>query len=370
MTFWKNSPTSGAQPKVNTVLGTCYVWGSLSLGIYILIMSVYIPFLRLQQNNRNVLNPTNTSILLCIHAFLLLMVGWCYLRVRLTNPGNIPRIHNLTVDELHALESGSLHLDLLEGLKQLASKEIIACELSGAPKYCQTCQIYRPMRTSHCRETGRCVAKFDHYCPLLSSAIGAGNYKYYLHFLVYMCLLAIYLQIMGIFIVMKVQISLLSIMLLVVSSFFADSLIPLTSIHAWMVLNNVTTRESTLRFECWKAPEKKLMWVSVNTEAEENRCGIHHVTLDVDLATKPWSRGCKENWTDVMGNRWWQWLLPLRAFPEFDGKWWDQELNDLSRSSLLTSMRQVIVESLTRNDAEIKVPEKALVKTGNDLGYV
>jgi hypothetical protein len=362
MTFWKNSPTSGAQPKVNTLIGTFYVWGSLSLAIYILIISVYIPFLRLQQNDRNVLNPFNTIVLLCIHALLLLMVGWSYLRVRLTNPGNIPRPHNLTVNELHALESGNLHMDLIDGPKQLASKQIIVCEPSGVPKYCPTCQIYKPMRTSHCRETGRCVAKFDHYCPLLSSAIGAGNYKYYIHFLVYMGLLAIYLQIMGIFIVTKVQISPLSIILLVVSSFFADCLlIPLTSLHAWMVVNNVTTRESSLRFNFWKAPERKPMWVSVNTEAEGNGCGIHHVTLDVDIVTKPWSQGHKANWTNVMGSKWWQWFLPLRVCSDFDGKWWDQEFNDITKSCLLMSVRKVVVESLSRNDVKIQAPERALV---------
>ena len=32
-------------------------------------------------------------------------------------------------------------------------------------KYCVACGIQRPPRASHCRETNRCVEKWDHYCP-------------------------------------------------------------------------------------------------------------------------------------------------------------------------------------------------------------
>ena len=38
----------------------------------------------------------------------------------------------------------------------------------------------RPSRAYHCRATGRCVLRLDHFCIFSNCAIGAGNHKYFL----------------------------------------------------------------------------------------------------------------------------------------------------------------------------------------------
>ena len=38
----------------------------------------------------------------------------------------------------------------------------------------------KPLRAYHCRHTGRCVLRLDHYCLFSDCAIGAGNHKYFL----------------------------------------------------------------------------------------------------------------------------------------------------------------------------------------------
>lgn len=49
-------------------------------------------------------------------------------------------------------------------------------------KHCATCGIHRPPRAVHCRETNRCVRKWDHYCPWLGNSVGEANYAFFLLF--------------------------------------------------------------------------------------------------------------------------------------------------------------------------------------------
>ncbi len=50
-------------------------------------------------------------------------------------------------------------------------------------KYCNTCEIFRPPRSSHCSYCDNCVEEFDHHCPWVSNCVGRRNYRYFLLFL-------------------------------------------------------------------------------------------------------------------------------------------------------------------------------------------
>ena len=50
-------------------------------------------------------------------------------------------------------------------------------------RLCVACRTVRPLRAKHCPVTGRCVARFDHYCPWMGCTVGAGNHATFLAFL-------------------------------------------------------------------------------------------------------------------------------------------------------------------------------------------
>jgi len=66
-----------------------------------------------------------------------------------------------------------------------------------AMRRCHKCQDnFKPPRAHHDSVTGRCIVKFDHFCPWVNNAIGALNHKFFCLFLLYTainCLLSLLL---------------------------------------------------------------------------------------------------------------------------------------------------------------------------------
>ena len=62
--------------------------------------------------------------------------------------------------------------------KKLKRKSMIRGHLFNI-KYCITCDIFRPPRTSHCKKCDNCVQRFDHHCDWIGTCVGKRNYKYF-----------------------------------------------------------------------------------------------------------------------------------------------------------------------------------------------
>jgi palmitoyltransferase ZDHHC3/7/25 len=57
---------------------------------------------------------------------------------------------------------------------------------------CTRCEAYRPPRAHHCRICKRCIKRMDHHCPWINNCVGERNQKYFLQFLTYVGILALY----------------------------------------------------------------------------------------------------------------------------------------------------------------------------------
>ncbi len=141
-------------------------------------------------------------------------LGWFYLpfipiglgilyydcRAAWTDPGILPR-HTSPVDNLkHDYpdvydENGEVLSRLL--YHQLNSTFVIGRQVREngqmvTHKYCHTCQLFRPPRTSHCHYCDNCVEEFDHHCPWVSNCVGKRNYGYFVLLLFYVFLGSLY----------------------------------------------------------------------------------------------------------------------------------------------------------------------------------
>jgi DHHC palmitoyltransferase len=343
MGFCSTSPTSGAIPGVSRWIGPFMTWGLLGLSIYILVVSIYLPY-----QLHGFFKLSTTIVLSCLHGLLFLMVLWSWLRIKLTNPGNLLRPHDLTAKEVCALEKGSMEIP--PSKDQLMANDFYFCEQNGElSKWCTTCHIYCPPRAAHCKQTGRCVAKFDHYCHPLGGPIGIGNYKFYFNFLFYLSLLVIYLLVIVIIAVVNTGFSILLAVSLSLTSVTAPTMIlPLFCGHMALILQGSTQRESSKEV----GPP---MFVSVDVRA---KTAVYpdiqlpeRVILALHFRNRPWAGPKWENWTAVMGTHFWEWLLPIPTSIQGEQKWWEFELNDSAKSYLRMRAVARIAEIVMENSS-------------------
>jgi palmitoyltransferase ZDHHC9/14/18 len=103
---------------------------------------------------------------------LLIMFSFFLCKTILQDPGVLPR---------------SKHFDLLQWQKDYTYtpkiKNISVNNRIFHSKFCETCQIWRPPRTSHCSLCNYCIFLFDHHCPWIGTCIGPRNYKSFVLFI-------------------------------------------------------------------------------------------------------------------------------------------------------------------------------------------
>jgi len=128
------------------------------------------------------------------------------LRASFTNPGSIPAGWNDNMEQ-KAFKAYDIYKgnDSSQGLyryKVMTIQYLLAeiekdidvkNELKDRGfRPCKFCLKFKPPRTHHCRQCGKCVLKMDHHCNWLINCIGFYNYKFFIVGIFYACLLTMF----------------------------------------------------------------------------------------------------------------------------------------------------------------------------------
>ncbi|KAI8888132.1 zf-DHHC-domain-containing protein [Backusella circina FSU 941] len=136
---------------------------SLPGKLYILGVVVLITFIGYSSQLVIFYNAFDWKALLPLNVLIVLVYYNYYLAV-ITEPGEIPM---------------NWEPPLLSPIKELPAEGITG------PRFCKTCNVYKPPRSHHCRYCRRCVLKMDHHCPWINNCVGHANHGHFLRFLVY-----------------------------------------------------------------------------------------------------------------------------------------------------------------------------------------
>ncbi|KAK7926261.1 hypothetical protein WMY93_008571 [Mugilogobius chulae] len=181
-----------------------------------------------------------------IGGVLFVFVILALLRTSFTDPGILPRA---TPDEAADIEKQIDSSGSSSYRPPPRTKEILINQQVVKLKYCFTCKMFRPPRTSHCSLCDNCVERFDHHCPWVGNCVGKRNYRFFYSFIISLSFLTSF--IFGCVITHltlrchagKSLIQAIQEIELVICFFSVWSILGLSGFHTYLVASNLTTNE-------------------------------------------------------------------------------------------------------------------------------
>ncbi|XP_030003680.1 palmitoyltransferase ZDHHC18-B isoform X1 [Sphaeramia orbicularis] len=192
-----------------------------------------------------------TSCIPVIGGVLFVFVVITLLQTSFSDPGILPRA---TPDEAADIEKQIDQTGNTSYRPPPRTKEVLINQQVVKLKYCFTCKMFRPPRTSHCSLCDNCVERFDHHCPWVGNCVGKRNYRFFYTFIVSLSFLTAFIfgcvtthlalrAQGGKGLVFALQESPGSAVELVICFFSVWSILGLSGFHTYLVASNLTTNE-------------------------------------------------------------------------------------------------------------------------------
>ncbi|XP_059194373.1 palmitoyltransferase ZDHHC18a [Centropristis striata] len=220
-----------------------------------------------------------------IGGVLFVFVVISLLRTSFTDPGILPRA---TPDEAADIEKQIDTSGSSTYRPPPRTKEILINQQVVKLKYCFTCKMFRPPRTSHCSLCDNCVERFDHHCPWVGNCVGKRNYRFFYSFIISLSFLTSFIfgcvvthitlrSQQGKSLVQAIQESPASVVELVICFFSIWSILGLSGFHTYLVASNLTTNEdikgSWSSKRCTEESENPYSYNSIITNCCVTLCG-------------------------------------------------------------------------------------------------
>ncbi|XP_044291326.1 palmitoyltransferase ZDHHC18 isoform X1 [Varanus komodoensis] len=172
------------------------------------------------------------------------------LQTSFRDPGILPRA---TPSEAADLEKWIDNLGTSTYRPPARTMEVVINKYMVKLKYCYTCKMFRPPRTSHCSVCDNCVERFDHHCPWVGNCVGKRNYRYFYAFILSLSFLTAFifacvithlaLRSQGNDFLAVLKATPASVLELVICFFSVWSIFGLSGFHTYLVASNLTTNE-------------------------------------------------------------------------------------------------------------------------------
>ncbi|XP_019723368.1 palmitoyltransferase ZDHHC18-like isoform X2 [Hippocampus comes] len=173
------------------------------------------------------------------------------LQTTFSDPGILPRA---TTDEAIDIEKQIDNTGSSSYRPPPRTKEVLINQQVVKLKYCFTCKMFRPPRTSHCGLCDNCVERFDHHCPWVGNCVGKRNYRFFYAFIVSLSFLTAFIfGCVAIHLAMRTQDEKSLVLVLqespgsavelVICFFSVWCILGLSGFHTYLIATNLTTNE-------------------------------------------------------------------------------------------------------------------------------
>ncbi|KAK0615409.1 Palmitoyltransferase pfa5 [Lasiodiplodia hormozganensis] len=233
-------------------------------------------------------------------------------------------------DEMGRTWSERQHEEKLKRLEKFVPREVFVCDYDGLPLWCDKCSNWKPDRTHHCSDLGRCVRRMDHFCPWVGGIVSETTMKFFIQFTFYATFLGIFIIVTDAILLARDKhqrhpVDSHMAVLLGFTGLFTLFAVGIFGNTFFMTLRNFTTVEalnrggatyhlSVLITPSWCNRRNDEQY-PFRTTTYPGAPGALYAILMTRPGDNPWDVGKLQNLKSVMGESIVDWFLPLKLSP-------------------------------------------------------